>query len=177
MSLESLSNEPSSVEKEVSDTRNQIFGLIDNIRAVEFRQIMDRKLKNVKNNPADDELLENIMDQITDSAKYMVHLESGRQVDEIADEEADTKRVELFTEHKIYGAPDDDRGLMSFIADNKLTLTGSDGYVYQTEELLHSVSHALSGMADIRTVTRTGGLRDKVQKILDLKEVYKKHSI
>ncbi len=52
------------------------------------------------------------------------------------------------------------------VLDELGRIKGSDGYVYSADELMESIKKVMDGKSPLQTITRTHGLRDKVQELL-----------
>jgi hypothetical protein len=120
---------------------------------------------------ASKELITGIQGSINEAVTFLLSEESGSEQTDFTEVEIATRRVELFIENGINNLSNNDRELMQHISENNLRIIASDGYVYETAELLHTVSEALAGNTNINSVTRSCGLRKKVEEIIEIRNI------
>ncbi|MFH1145919.1 MAG: hypothetical protein V1707_03085 [bacterium] len=53
-------------------------------------------------------------------------------------------------------------------------ITASDGYVYKKEDLLQKMTAVMSNKADLNVITRTYGLRKRMDELLQVEELRRK---
>lgn len=109
--------------------------------------------------------------QIKDRIAKLNHLQTGSE-DYLSKDEEIVILNEISTENTIKNA-EDIGDLCKKIAHNKISLTGSDGYIYSSEQLIDLVHEVASGQKTLNYLTSTMGLRKKVQEILETEAIKK----
>ena len=109
----------------------------------------------------------NLMDEKTkELVAKLYQAETGS--DQIPDDNLIEEYKQNINNEKIIAGSNSFRELYKNLDHYQVQIKGSDGYIYDTNTIIKTIVDVTDGKKGINHLTRSLGLRDKVQELLDI---------
>lgn len=154
-SQKSLDKKP---EIDTADTKEKIFQYTTAKQMYAYERRMDKV---------------NLMDEKTkELVTKLYQAETGS--DQIPDDNLIEEYKQNINNEKIIAGSNSFRELYKNLDQYQIQIKGSDGYIYDTSTIIKLIVDITDGKKSLNYLTRSLGLRDKVQELLDIETIKNK---